>query len=167
MTGHRFRIDSLEFRRKLSRETLKNWILDLGISWKVTWRQNAFKMILGGPSCLQTDPWWSMVPPKIKIKTIEFQLMGRDPTIGIMRTYEASWVLMMMPHEYSWEYSWCIRSTHDASWVLMMHHEHSWCIMNTYDEFIVGGTVDHQGSVWRQLGPPRTIVEIFCLQVYQ
>ena len=47
--------------------------LDLGISGKVTERQNTSKMILGGPSCPQTDPWWSTVPPKIKWKTIEVQ----------------------------------------------------------------------------------------------
>ena len=31
--------------------------------------------------------------------------------------------------------------------------------------FILGGTVDHQGSVWGQLGPPRIILEAFCLSV--
>ena len=89
----------------------------------------------------------------------------------------------MMRHEYSWcimrlECSWCIRSIHDAAWVRMMHHEdswfsmstqmhheYSWCIMSTYDAFNLGGTVDHQGSVWRQLRPPRKILEVFCLQV--
>ena len=36
--------------------------------------------------------------------------------------------------------------------------------LNFYGFFIMlGGTVDHQGSVWRQLGPPRTILEVFCL----
>ena len=31
--------------------------------------------------------------------------------------------------------------------------------------FIFGGTVDHQGSVWGQLGPPMIILEVFCLSV--
>jgi hypothetical protein len=31
--------------------------------------------------------------------------------------------------------------------------------------FMLGGTVDHQGSVWGQLGPPMIILEIFCLSV--
>ena len=31
--------------------------------------------------------------------------------------------------------------------------------------FILGGTVDHQGSVWGQLGPPSTFLEVFCLSV--
>jgi len=31
--------------------------------------------------------------------------------------------------------------------------------------FILGGTVDHQGSVWGQLGQPRIILEVFCLSV--
>ena len=44
---------------------------DFWISWKVTWTQNTSKIAPGGPSCLQTDPWWSTVPPKIKLRTIE------------------------------------------------------------------------------------------------
>jgi len=94
----------------------------------------------------------------------------------IMSTCDASWVLIL--HH---EYSWCIMSTHNASWALIMHHEYSWCIMRTHDAswvlmiswcimsshaaFILGGTVDHQGSVWRQLGPTRTILEVVHLQV--
>ena len=30
---------------------------------------------------------------------------------------------------------------------------------------ILGGTVDHQGLVWEQLGPPGTFPEVFCLSV--
>jgi len=53
--------------------TGKSICCDLWISGKVIERQNTSKMILGGPSCTKTDPWWSTVPPKIKLKTIEIQ----------------------------------------------------------------------------------------------
>ena len=31
--------------------------------------------------------------------------------------------------------------------------------------FILGGTVDHRGSVWGQLGQPQIIFEVLCLHV--
>ena len=47
-------------------------------------------------------------------------MLNHEYLYHIMRTHDASWVLML--HH---ENSWCIMSTHDASWVLIMHHEYS------------------------------------------
>ena len=37
--------------------------------------------------------------------------------------------------------------------------------VSTFHFFVFGGTVDHQGSVWGQPGPPRIILEVSCLSV--
>ena len=42
-----------------------------------------------------------------------------------------------------------------------LHFSSFWISMVFY--IILGGTVDHQGLVWGQLGPPGTVLEVFCL----
>ena len=44
---------------KIKRKHSKNNFQDLGFPWKATCRQNTSKIVLGGPTCLQTDPWSS------------------------------------------------------------------------------------------------------------
>ena len=65
MTGHRFRIDSSEFRRKLSRKHLKvdfAWFLDFLTShYNTKWF----------PSCLQIDPRWSLDAPWVLLDPLE------------------------------------------------------------------------------------------------
>jgi hypothetical protein len=62
MTGHRFRIDCSDFRRKLSRETLeKLMIMILGFLGQSLHHRTPPKLSLG---CLQTDPGSSLDAPK-------------------------------------------------------------------------------------------------------
>ena len=56
MTGHRFRIDSTEFRRTVTGNTQQYIFHDFGIFEKSN-------MVIGDLSCLQIDPQWSLDAP--------------------------------------------------------------------------------------------------------
>ena len=70
MTGHRFRIDSSDFRRKLSQETLKStFVMISGFLEKSL----QHKMVPGDPSCLQIDPRWSLDAPWVLLDPLEIK----------------------------------------------------------------------------------------------
>jgi len=58
----------LNFFEHCDRKQSKHDFPWFGDFWKSHKRQNTSKMVIGGSSCPQTDPWWSTLPPPQKKK---------------------------------------------------------------------------------------------------
>ena len=72
-------------------------------------------------------------------------------------------------HGFSMDNPWIAK---DNPWISGNPFRHQMARHSSWEDFnqtnldeISRGTVDHQGSVWGQLGPPRIILEVFCLSV--
>ena len=135
------------------------------------------------------DASWVLMMPHEYHDASRVLMMHHEYSWCIMSTHDAPWILMM--HH---EYSWCIRfvtkwdameveriSTRPISMkfrraslqISRFAGSHFWffwiCfIFNTIlggSRSTQGASRDHQASVWRQLGSPGTILEVFCDEV--